>query len=204
MCYRTIFVDRFNAVSLNFLKMRNQVRAHWFILHHEHLKVVKFIRSISVNGGLWCRETQLTFFAFFKSLSLSLSAPPPHSSFIHYSTSSSCMYTYFQEKIWYTCIKNTCKLNWKIKLSPPNMVNQTEVNLSTCHQDRWHDGLFSTYNIRLFISTPTTPLKNEPRRQFITGEKTWCDERSLNVDQKLLRKHLIKKMYIDELKDSSS
>lgn len=76
MCYRTIFVDRFNAVSLNFLKMRNQVRAHWFILHHEHLKVVKFIRSISVNGGLWCRETQLTFFAFFKSLSLSLPPPP--------------------------------------------------------------------------------------------------------------------------------
>lgn len=170
MCYRTIFVDRFNAVSLNFLKMRNQVRAHWFILHHEHLKVVKFIRSISVNGGLSCRETQLTFFAFFKSLSLS--APPPP--IPHLSTTAhphhACTHI-FKEKIWYTCIKNTCKLNWKIKLSPPNMVNQTEVNLSTCHQDRWHDSLFSTYNIRLFISTPTTPLKNEPRRQFITGEK---------------------------------
>lgn len=46
------------------------------------------------------------------------------------------------------------------------MVNQTEVNLSTCHQDRWHDALFSMYS-----GSPTTPLKNEPRRQFITGEK---------------------------------
>lgn len=81
MCYRTIFVDRFNAVSL---KMRNQVRAHWFILHHEHLKVVKFIRSISVNGGLWYRETQLTFFAFFKSLSLSVEKPTKAAYTINY------------------------------------------------------------------------------------------------------------------------
>lgn len=51
------------------------------------------------------------------------------------------------------------------------MVNQTEVNLSTCHQDRWHDALFSMYSGSLLKHTDNATVKWTQATVYYTEEK---------------------------------